>query len=215
MYSKVLGFGGLLLIAATFGCGSSSSGNGTGGTSGSGTGGASTGGAKGTGGTNGTGGGSGTGTFSTSVPSGTKLSNISSTQATQLCNDFNTYATNTLNPYFCREIGIFGAAFGGGTTDAEVQAACTAAYNSCLTGNTTTMCDPTMLASNNGSATCTATVGDLTSCLNDSTGPLKALPTCSSLTVAGLAAMSADAGTSTSPASCAPVNNCNGVSTGG
>jgi len=211
MYSKAFRFGGLVLVAAMIGCGSSGSGSATGGTNGSG-------GSKGTGGTNGTGGGSGNGTFSTSVPSTTKLNNLSSGQATQLCSDFTSYATSTLTPDFCRESGLLGALLGGGTTDAQLQAACTAAYNNCLAsdgGATTTMCDPTMLASNSGSSTCTATVGDLTSCLNDSTAPLRALPTCSTLTAASLAALSMDGGSSTTPASCAPVNGCNGVSTGG
>jgi hypothetical protein len=50
-----------------------------------------------------------------------------------------------------------------------LQAACATAYNGCLTGDggytATIMCDPTMLAASNGSASCSATVGDFASCL--------------------------------------------------
>ena len=103
---------------------------------------------------------------------------------------------------------------GGGARRSPLCNDLQADYNGCLTGDggyTTTMCDPTMLAASNGSATCTATVGDFTSCLNDPTAALNAIPSCSTLTAAKLASLSADGRASPPPASCTALN---GVPTG-
>ncbi|HEX3901548.1 MAG TPA: hypothetical protein VH853_01790 [Polyangia bacterium] len=197
MNSKALGFGGVVLIAAMIGCGSS--GGGSGGT--------------GTGGTNGAGGGGGTGTFSTSVPSGSKLSSLSSAQATQLCNDINSFGQKTLAPDDCKLTAVLAAAFTAGGTDAQLQAACTSAYNACLAGGdggvtTTGSCDPTMLTS--GSASCTATVGDVTTCANAEVAVFNTIPSCSTLTAASLNALSADGGLSSTaePTSCMALDAC-------
>ena len=88
MQRVVLGLGGVLAIAALVGCGSS---NGIGGTGGS----TGTGGGKG--GTTGSG-----GSFTTSVPSGTKVTALTTAQAAQLCSDVEGYVNNTFFPAVCR-----------------------------------------------------------------------------------------------------------------
>jgi hypothetical protein len=209
MQIKGLGFGVLVAAAALIGCGSSSpaGGTGSGGNTGSG--------GKGSGGT-GSGGTNGAGAFTTSVPSGTKLTGLTTGQATQLCADFNTYAQKTLAPALCTTLGILSAEFSGATSDADLQAACTAGYNSCLTsdGGTTSGCTASTVMTE--PAACTATVGDLTTCANAMGDANNQIPSCSTLTAASLAALNAaDAGSTSSPPSCAMFvtgGACTGVS---
>ncbi len=172
--------------------------------------------------------GGGGGSFSTSVPSGTKLTALTPAQDTQLCNDFQSYTTGTLEPDTCRLAGFEASlALLGGTpapTDADLQTACTQTYTSCLTGGdggsgtTTETCDVS-----SAPATCTATVGDLQNCLNAEQAQLNtvisAIPSCSTismsniLTAAGKFAGEEDAGTS-EPAVCAQFDStCGGDST--
>jgi len=187
---KGVGMFSVVLVAMSVGCGS---GGGSGGTGGSG---GISGGGKGGGSA---GGSSGSGPFTTSVPGNTPLTGLSGTQQTQLCKDFTTYADSTLAPALCKLDGLLAAAFTGGTTDADVQAACAAGYSACLTadGGSTVMCNQ-----NGAPSTCTATVGDLTSCLNMQTAAFAQIPSCSSLTVASLAGAFGDGGSATEPAVC-------------
>jgi hypothetical protein len=193
-----LGFGGALAIAALLGCG---------GGSGSG------------------GGSSGGGSFTTSVPSGTKLTALTPQQATQLCTDADNYTT-TLTPDLCKLLAIETTALTlelSGTappSDAMLQAACTQAYNDCLSGDggftSTSSCDPSTFTSE--PSTCTATVGDLTTCVNADFATTKQelaqVPSCSSVTSANLISAlatigaEADAGTSMSATCTALESNC-------
>jgi hypothetical protein len=184
------GVGACLVAAAAslVGCGSGSGTGGSGGAagiSGSGKGG------------NGGGSGGGGGTFTTSVPASTPLTGLSGPQATQLCNDFRTYSETTLAPALCKINGALFAALSGGSTDAQVQADCTTEYQSCLTadGGRTVTCDLSATPS-----TCTATVGDFTTCLNVSFTWAQQFPSCSTLTAAMLASLLADGGSSPSGA---------------
>jgi hypothetical protein len=180
----------VVAVAMLVGCGGGSGSGGSGGAGGI------SGGGKG--------GGSGNGTFTTSVPGGTPLTGLSGTQQTQLCNDFRSYAETTLAPDLCKVEGLLLAALSGGTTDAALQAACASGYQSCLAadGGVTVTCNPSAAPS-----TCTATVGDLTACLNASSASTQQFPSCSTLTAATLATFFADGGSSSSsppPAVCAP-----------
>lgn len=188
-----VGMFSIAMVALLVGCGSSG-GGGTGGSNGSGSGGIS-GGGKGGGSGNNPGG----GTFTTSVPGSTPLTGLSGTQQTQLCKDFMTYADNTLMPELCRVDGLLVAAFSGATSDADVRTACTAGYNACLAsdGGSTVTCNPSSVPS-----TCTATVGDLTSCLNARSAATAQIPSCSTLTAAQLAGAFGDGGGATEPAVC-------------
>jgi hypothetical protein len=109
----------------------------------------------------------------------------------------------------------------GQPTDAMLQMACTQNYNSCLSGDggftTTSNCDPSTFTTE--PSTCTATVGDITMCVNaDLTATnqeLAGIPGCSSVTAASLAsalasiASQADAGTSMSATCTALESGCN------
>lgn len=194
-----LGFGGVLAIVALIGCGSG--GGATGGSGGTGT-------TSGSGGSTGSGATSG-GAFTTSVPSGTKLTSITSAQAMQFCNDYDAFA-NAHTATFCKTLAIsFASALVGSATDSDIQAACTATYNDCLSpdGGGMASCDPTGLLST--PATCTATVGDATTCLNAEFTVENQLPSCSTVTGAMLAAAAADGGVlSAEPAVCTPIDAC-------
>jgi hypothetical protein len=186
---KGVGMFSVVMVGMLVGCGSSGSG-GTGGSGGS---------SGGKGGAGGAGNTSGGGPFTTSVPSSTPLTGLSGAQQTQLCKDFTTYA-DTVAPELCKLDGLLYAAFSGGSTDADVQAACAYGYATCLTadGGTTVMCNP-----NGAPSTCKATVGDLTSCLNMQTAVFAQVPSCSTLTVASLAGAFGDGGSaSMTPAIC-------------
>ncbi|MFL5304004.1 MAG: hypothetical protein ACJ8F1_02275 [Polyangia bacterium] len=207
-------------VSAAVGCGGGSSKTATGGNGGQapttgqgGSAGGHTG--TGTGGhvATGTGGTTAGGPFTTSVPAGTKLTALTPAQETQLCNDIAAYEQGTVVTALCKEeaftAALFLYAFSSPTpSDADLQAACTAAYTSCLNpdGGATTKSDCT----SNEPATCQATVGDVKTCLQDSTSAYQAasasIPSCGTLTgasVAAAAATGADAGAGpTSPASC-------------
>jgi hypothetical protein len=188
MHMKTVRLSGALAIAALVGCGGSSSGGGGG--------------------------------FTTSVPSGTKLTALTPAQAQQLCTDFDSYAAKLdSKTNDCKESGFFAAEeteleyTSPAATDAQLQMSCTAGYNACLSADggyttSTSDCDPTNLGSE--PTTCTATVGDATTCFNDlltiENNFYASIPSCSSLTTASLnaaiAAMSTDGGAVALPASC-------------
>ncbi len=193
-----LGFGGALAIIALVGCGGS---GGSGATGGSG--GASS---VGTGGSSGGGNSSG-GAFTTSVPSGTKVTSLTSAQGMQLCKDYDTFAAAHLST-ICKQQAIFDALDALGGSDAQIQAACTASYNDCLSPDGgENQCDPTDISSN--SVACTATVGDITTCFNSEYTLDSELPSCSTLTAATLLATEADGGVlNMEPAGCAALENC-------
>jgi hypothetical protein len=190
---------GLFTVAALIGCGSSSSGGGGG------------------------------GGFSTSVPSGTKLSSLTTAQAAQLCTDLTKYestqsATQTADD--CKGAGIdaaFQAQAGSTTalTDAQVQNDCTIGYTGCTSvdagSDSQALCTSTTFAGE--PTTCTSSVSDVQKCIADmstaSATYFAALPACSALTAANLnaaeATLNGDGGNSgpPDPASCMPIEmNC-------
>lgn len=189
---------GALAIGSLVGCGSSGGSSATGGSGGAG---------SGTGGTTGGGNTSGGG-FTTSVPSGTKLTTLTSAQATQICKDYDTYVEAHATTY-CKALAVELSASAAGGSDADLQAACTAAYTECLTadGGLGFSCDPTDLMSS--SASCTATVGDGVACINAQFTAQNQVPSCSSLTAATLAAATADGGVlGSDPSACAAIDAC-------
>jgi hypothetical protein len=193
-----LGLGGALAIAALVGCGGSSLGGGGGG-------------------------------FSTSVPAGTKLTALTPQQAMQLCTDADNFGKSSLTPDLCKLIAIEETALTlelstgstGQPSNSTLQTACTQTYNGCLSGDggvvTTSNCDPSTFTTE--PSTCTATVGDLTMCINaditTTNQELAQLPSCSSVTAANLTsalatlAADADAGTSMSATCTTLESNCN------
>ncbi len=228
----------VMVSAALAGCGSGSGSGGTGGSGGSGGGGGgggvkAVGGNSGTskGGTTGTGG--ATGTFTSSVPSGTKLTALSGGQATQLCDDVDNYVNSAFVPVLCTDIrALLGpqAAYNDLTanpsaTDAELRAACAAELaeaGSCnnIDASVANTCSASSFAT--VPSTCTATVGDYATCVNAIDPSYvqygTAVPSCGTLTVASLRAYyAADGGGTTGPAppaACAVFNSgsCSGVS---
>ena len=166
------------------------------------------------------GGGSGE-VFLTSIPGNAPLGSLSGAQATELCNDEMRF---TQQPSFkmdlCHEGAVLGvaltASFSPDLTDAELQAACTSAYTSCLhpDGGAGATQSCTAVPPN-----CTATVSDLVSCLDEDAAATRALaaqlPDCGSITRASLTAT--DGGTTSSatstPAACQTLQQkCSGAS---
>lgn len=209
MQIKGLGLAGMMAMLALVGCGSGDGLGGTGGTGGS-TG--KGGGAGAKGGSTGEGGSTGSGGFSTSVPSGTKLTGLTTAQATQLCSDIGSYFDSTFLPMLCHasaplsglEAAYLDLLENSSASNSELQAACAAAAadaGSCsdLEDGGTQSCDVS-----SEPATCQATVGDFTKCLNDTTTAdvqyYASLPSCSTLTAASVTAVfEADGGSSLNP----------------
>jgi hypothetical protein len=206
----------LLVIVALAGCGSSggkaSSDGGTGGMTGGGTTG------SGTGGT--TGGGTGGGSFTTSVPSDTKLSALTPAQQAQICADEEHYLSEgTFFSNFCRIIALqtLSGALNEPLTDAQLQAGCASDYTGCLSADGGVTGSGTTCNLSNVGSQCMGSVGDYLACSNDDIAKINqlaaSLPSCSTITMSTLAtaaaAIQGDAGFNTSPASCAPIDGCN------
>jgi hypothetical protein len=173
--------------------------------------------------------GGGGGGFSTSVPSGTKLSSLTTAQAAQLCTDLTKYESTQSTAQtadFCKGAGI-DAAFQAQTgstatlTDAQLQNDCTIGYTECTSADGGVSggvsCDSTTFAG--APTTCTSSVSDVQKCITDMNTAdatyYGALPSCSALTAATLnsaeATLNGDAGSSgpPDPASCIPIEtNC-------
>jgi hypothetical protein len=165
----------------------------------------------GCGGNSGGGGGS---HFSTSVSGSTPVASLTPAQQAQICSDAQGFA-KSISADVCKAEGILAAAelslTNSSASNADLQAACTAASADCTNGVAdagTGQCD----FSSFQSASCTATVAQLSACLND-TGAAEdqavaKLPSCSSLTTQNLnATLDQDAGASSSPASCVAFDN--------
>jgi hypothetical protein len=222
MYIKGLGLGGLVGLVALVGCGSSGGAGGTGGSTGNGglTGSAGTTGGGGSGAKGGsTGSGGSGGAFTTSVPSGTKITGLTSAQAMQLCADVASYDDHTLIPTLCNSgastsIAGLTAAYldlrgNPAATDAQLRAECTAANAD--SGSSSSECLSALLDGgvrtcdfSSTPSTCQATVGDFTKCTNDKTAAAlqyyASFPSCSSITAASLNAFfAADGGVRTDP----------------
>ena len=197
-----LGRWALLVIVALAGCGSSggkaSSDGGTGGT---------------------TGGGTGGGSFTTSVPSGTKLSALTPTQQAQICADEEHYLSEgTFFSNFCQIVALqtLSRALNEPLTDAQLQTGCASDYTSCLSADSGVTGSGTTCDLSNVGSQCTGTVGDYLTCSNDDIAKINrlaaSLPSCSTITKSTLAtaaaAIQGDAGFNTLPAGCAPIDGC-------
>jgi hypothetical protein len=165
----------------------------------------------------------GTPPFMTAVPGTTPLGQLTQAQFGTLCGDVATYrsllaADPSFRAVYCAFGGITAAtrAAGPSATDADVQQACSAAASSCMSAPQqpfTLACEVTV------SATCTATVAQYTTCLDDSVAAAEvsvaAIPSCDSLTVAELRGDGDTLGTPTPPASCATYDAACPISGGG
>ena len=204
MQIKGLWLGGVMVIVTLIGCGSS---GGTGGTGGS-TGGGGTG--SGKAGGSGSGKGGATGAFTTSVPAGTKVTALTSSQAAQLCNDIQSYYDNSFQSACQASSGLPGLEDAyldllqnPTASNSELQSVCASDTQdggcSDFVDGGTDSCDVS-----NVPATCEATVGDYTTCVNDMTTADRqvyaSLPSCSTLTAASLTALfGADGGPDLDP----------------
>jgi len=154
------------------------------------------------------------GGFLTAV-SGTKtLNSLSPSERAQLCADASAFADGTLAPDECRGYSLdstsYAATQDGTLSDSSLQMACSSTYDTCLAstngGGTTT--PPTLdgattvpLPGDAGSpcdalfaADCSATVAELSSCYSDLAQAYTAVPSCSTVTRSGLAALTGDGG---------------------
>jgi hypothetical protein len=159
-------------------------------------------------------GGSGSPTFSTSLPASASVNTLSSTQDKQLCDETTSFLEMILqSPEFCHVMSVSfaasDAASNTGWTDAQIQSDCNTFAQLCQLlqsgGTTTSTCDP---------SNCMVTVGQLTTCFNDTGVAFQhygsTLPSCGSLTRATVANL----GPGPEPASCAIVSaNCPGIQT--
>jgi hypothetical protein len=160
------------------------------------------------------GGSGGSSGFSTSAPSGTEVQNLTPSQANQLCDEVNGYLMKQLDsPTLCQAAAVAGTAteamMDSTLTDAQLQEVCSLAATqicSLLTADGGASGSADGGASSCGStAGCTATVAQLSACVNDTGASLstfeKMFPTCSMVTRAGLASVNQDASPA-EPGSC-------------
>jgi hypothetical protein len=160
----------------------------------------------------------GGGNFSTSVPGNKSIASLTPSEQAQLCHDAEQWSQTSLQPSLCKTSAVLTAAFGAAVdssvSDAQIQMSCTQAYNECLTSGQSPDAGATSSCQMGLSdPTCTATVAEMTACLNDESAALaqetSALPSCGSLTRASLntaTGSDSDAGAADEPASCKIVN---------
>jgi len=152
-------------------------------------------------------------TFSTSVPSGSAVNTLTPAQLTQLCNDIDSFTSKELSSTsICHAATVAivaqQAAQNTGLSDAELQLLCSTEMSvACMfLADAGTTGSPDGGSSNCGSgANCTATVGQISACLNDQGAAIARyegmFPACNAVTRAKLAAINLDAGIA-EPASC-------------
>jgi hypothetical protein len=173
------------------------------------------------------GGGGGGASFTTSVPGGTKLGDLSDAELATLCADGAKFAAEPAHLMDnCRLTAFLStaltAAFMPDATDASLQMTCAETYGQCL--------NPSVDAGQSGydggagpsctrpAANCTATVAEYTACINDQAAQThaaaSAVPACNAVSLSDVSA--SDGGTATptlaEPASCQVVQSkCSGV----
>jgi hypothetical protein len=162
---KGIGVSTVLVVLVAVGCGSSS--------------------------TNGGGGGS----FNTSVSGNKSLSSLSDADKAQLCKDVDTFLkTPAVVAAQCKLAGFLAAAlivgFDQNATDAMLKMTCSQAIVACTSGggdassgDSTNMCTTDKFP-----ATCTATVAELSACIQDFPKVSDNVPDCNSITRASLSA---------------------------
>jgi hypothetical protein len=159
-------------------------------------------------------GGSGTssgGDLDTGLPDDKTISSLTDAEIVDLCSKIDAFysegkVADSLEDFSCRFAGMFAAAFSAPETDAAARAACQAAYDECAAAPAEGMAEKCTKPT----GVCTATVGEVEACANDSAKALDQLvdtfPSCAELTLADL--MSMDGGdpmTPADPASCTTV----------
>jgi hypothetical protein len=144
--------------------------------------------------------------FSTGMDSGKTPASMSPADRATLCTKVESFLPTLMSKAdMCKLSGMMGAMLGMGGGD--LKALCTAAYDACMkepddpvetTGDTASC--------SQGMSTCTATVGEIESCMNDLDAMMRAemakIPSCSQLTLSDFTATSTTTETTTSPASC-------------
>ena len=159
------------------------------------------------------GGGGGGATFSTGVPSGSAVNTLTPAQLTQLCNDVASFTSKERSSAIsCQaaaaSVIAASAALNPGLTDADLQTACATE----MSGICSLLPDAGASGSPDGGTSscslgvnCTATVGQISACLDDEGAAVSRyagmFPACSAITRAKLAAIDLDAGIA-EPASC-------------
>jgi hypothetical protein len=144
-------------------------------------------------GDSGGGGGGGSTPVSSGLPSSKPVGGLSATELTQFCKAVDAaFNDPAVNDGICKFAAALGAAVAAGVlptiSDADLQKACTEAYQECKKPDTSPMseCKP-------ASGSCTATVGEFEKCLSDmKAGFVKlgaTVPACSMLTKASLMQM--------------------------
>jgi hypothetical protein len=162
------------------------------------------------------------GGFSSSLPGGTELDQLSSAQVQTFCSEADSFYTSSGLmmddlKLTCLLGGIISAGLSPGPqTNASVQAACTAAYDQCVANFTWTSNCPSMAAL----VGCTATISEYTACLNDATKievqAIQSLPTCADLTLADLTTSSGTLSPTPQAPSCQELNaKCPALASGG
>ncbi len=135
------------------------------------------------------GGGSGNlGGFSSSIDGMTPINQLTPQQQQTLCSEVTSFSKSSgldrdQVEVLCRVVGILAVSFTApaGATDAQLRAACQTSYDMCKAQPSPAECN-----FNAGTATCTATVAELSACANDSfqsySMALNEIPTCDKLT---------------------------------
>jgi hypothetical protein len=148
-------------------------------------------------------GGGSSSTFSPGVAGDKKINTLTPAEQQTICNNLeSTFTGSDFVDRQCRFAAVLQVAFTAddNATDTELQMQCATAYAECKTeanggdGGTKVTCDPVP-------ANCTATVDQLTACVNDSLAALKQLdaPACNKLTRATLSSTSPPDGGLTDP----------------
>jgi hypothetical protein len=158
----------------------------------------------GCGGSNSSDGGSGS-SFSSSLPGSAMIGSLSAGDQQKLCSELESYESSSAVKSAelkasCGLAGLLAATFAPDQTDAGIQAACKMAYDGCTTSLASA--PPAATQCNLSSGTCTATVSELTACLNADIAASASisLPSCASLTAATLKDIASGSGSASQPA---------------
>jgi hypothetical protein len=158
-------------------------------------------------------GGSGTGSsgdLNTGLPDDKPISSLTDAEVADLCSKIDAFysegkVADSLEDFSCRFAGMFAAAFSSPETDAAARAACQPAYDDCLAAPSEVTTEKCMKPT----GTCTATVGEVEACANDSAKALEqlasAFPSCAELTLADLMSTEGEDPAPADPASCTTV----------
>jgi hypothetical protein len=141
----------------------------------------------------------------TSVPGNKRFSDLTPAERDQLCTDLTQWAMSgpfltdgcNASAWLATELA---ASFDTSMTDLDLQTTCQGLYDSCVAGGVTVDC-------NKVPTTCTATVGEYTTCLSDSTANLGGLPQCSALTRASVQATVSRLNNQPTSAACTSLEN--------